>query len=643
MRRAVSKKKEKDLLKHRQTFIERGPEHGVDAESAGRIFDDIAFFARYGFGKSHAADYAVITCQTAFLKCHFPHEYMAALMSVYHDVTPRVSLFIADCRRMGIDVLPPDVNYSFKDFSIEEWDDGSRHIRYGMSSIKNLGIGAIEYLLDCRKNKPFRDIDDFLKRCDMQKFGKRGLESLIRVGALGQFGERAYLLANLEKMTHFSAEHHKNAAVGQVSMFDLLGGNGNGRGDDAGSVASTMTEVPPKSWDMREQLRWEKELLGLYISSHPLNAIWGTVEPKITHTVGELNEEPELMRGREVVIAGLVNSIRSITTRNGEPMAILTVEDIHGTIECVMFPRTWAQFREQVEVDKVYLVFGKADMRGTDVNILVEKVTQDLSVVTAVDDPQREQQRDFLSGLHGTSLSFDDEAEIELDEETGEVVKDETPVPEPVREAVMAPASSGATVNTNRLEPQLAPPPANDKSTAQSDPADLMEEPEEFRMAFDREIEDVPQDVSFADDYLDGGREPVKQRKPVQQEGLPPLKSTRSEAPSNGSLVDERTGRLKPPNAKAARPRPKIESSDRKHKLIIEMERTGDSRQDRRRLQKLHGTVQQYPGDDEFCIVVQQVDGGRAKLEFPALRIKIHDELLDELYKWGWVEVLLED
>ncbi|MBN2306140.1 MAG: DNA polymerase III subunit alpha, partial [Anaerolineae bacterium] len=216
MRRAVSKKKADALQQHRQIFVERGPEHGVDPESANAIFDDIEFFARYGFNKSHAADYAVLTCQTAYLKCHYPHEYMTALMSVHSDDSSKVGLFAADCSRMGIAVLPPTVNDSQLNFSIEgPINSPDRAIRFGLSAVKNVGVGPLEHIIAQREaGGPFTDLDDLCRRVDMRMVGKRALESLIRVGALDRFANRPTLLAALERIVSFSADHHRAKDVG---------------------------------------------------------------------------------------------------------------------------------------------------------------------------------------------------------------------------------------------------------------------------------------------------------------------------------------------------------------------------------------------------------------------------------------------
>ena len=189
MRRAVSKKKPDELNKHKAVFLERGPQNGIPKETSGAIFDMIEAFANYGFPKPHAADYAVITVQTAFLKCHYPEEYMTALLSVQRDDMSKVSTFLDECRRLNIPILPPDVNFSQLDFDIETLSDGRRAIRFGLAAVKNAGVRALEDLLAQRGQAPFANLADFCQRVDMRHLGKRTLESLIKVGALKALGQ----------------------------------------------------------------------------------------------------------------------------------------------------------------------------------------------------------------------------------------------------------------------------------------------------------------------------------------------------------------------------------------------------------------------------------------------------------------------
>jgi len=374
MRRAVSKKKKEDLMKHKALFMERGPERGISPDVAEQIFDQIEFFANYGFNKSHAADYAVICCQTAYLKCHYPHEYMCALMSGYLDESDKVSQFIADCRRMGIKVLPPHINYSLTEFSIEgEVGQPDRAIRFGLEAIKNLGQKSAHYLVAQRGESPFRDLEDFVTRCNMAEVGKRGLESLIQVGALDDFGDRALLLANLEKIMAYSTDYHKRAKAGQGGLFDTFGGT-----DKGGGVRAAMTLRPKEDMRRNELLRMEKELLGLYLSNHPLLEVWESLRHTIRHTTTELKSALEVNPAKTPTrLAGVLASLRTVVTKKGDTMAIATLEDLEGSVELVFFARQWARLKDSLQVDGVYIVEGEAEARGADVQVLVSKIYQD--------------------------------------------------------------------------------------------------------------------------------------------------------------------------------------------------------------------------------------------------------------------------
>ena len=584
---------------------------------------------------SHAADYAVITCQTAFLKCHYPEEYMTALMSVYFDDSARVSLFIADCRRMGIEILHPDVNFSQADFSIEANQNSKPGIRFGMGAIKNVGSASIQYIIEKRGDKPFYDLDDFLKRCDMREVGKRALESLIRVGALhGLYEDRTVLLANLDKLITFSTEHHRNASIGQMSMFELMAA---APGEEqVGSVFSTMIDQPLSAWDHREQLRWEKELVGLYVSEHPLQLVWSHVIHTITHTTADLKEEGELAKGKFVCVAGLVNAIRSITTKKGDPMAILTVEDIQGSIEVVLFPNTWADFRNILEVDRVYLFRGKGDVRGTDSQILVYSVQQDFRYASAA-EPLPERNAPVF--------------EAEIDEETGEVVRT-SPVPEPPPlEPIIAPATDGASTTHRRFETQLtasapeSPPADKQRNTSNVDGVpEFLEEPPEFQEAYTvmshlDDKDSVPLDdySDFASEYYDAGK----------RTGHLGDRNLKNPAPhvdkkyDRESLIDQRTQKLIPPEAPADIPQI---LQQKKRRLIIEMRRTFDDQQDRRRLRMIHGMAIAYPGNDEFCVIFLNNDGRRIMMRFTAPGIKIHDDVIKDLQNiTGVAKVYIED
>ena len=369
MRRAVSKKKKEDLLKHRDIFLRNGPQYGVDEEAAGKIFDEIEYFANYGFNKSHAADYAVITVQTAFLKTHYPAEYMAALLSVYYDDAAKVTSFLGECKRMNIPIMPPDINYSMLDFDIQQAADGKRGIRFGLAAIKNAGIGALQHLLAAREDGGiFTGLEDLCQRVDLRAVGKRTLESLIKVGALGDMGTRAQLYAAIDRLLSYSIDHHKAKDVGQMSLFG---------GADVSVDSDMLNNLPQvEEVNTRTMLNWEKELLGLYVSSHPIDPVMDLLtDQNIPQSHVLRDAEPE-WHEKPVRFVGLVAALRKLPTRNHEIMCIATLEDRYGTIDAVLFPRTWAQYGEMMQEGAVIGARGKLDLSRGDAQIICEEVTQ---------------------------------------------------------------------------------------------------------------------------------------------------------------------------------------------------------------------------------------------------------------------------
>jgi DNA polymerase-3 subunit alpha len=366
MRRAVGKKKKEELLKHRENFIAGAVERGISEEAANKIFDDIEFFARYGFNKAHAADYAVITCQTAYLKAHYPVEYMTALLTVERHNTDKVGMLIGECRVMGISVLPPDINKSDIHFKIEAGEDGPA-IRFGLGAVKNVGEGPIETILQARvEGGPYADVDDFCRRVDLRQVNRRALESLIKVGALRPFGQRAQLLAIIDRMMGLSSQTHQAAAVGQISMFDAAGFDA----PAAGSILYPLPEVEEVS--RREMLSWEKELVGVYVSEHPMQPIVSKMSESLTCLLGQIDET---MAGHHVTVAGMINWVRQIYTKKGKPMAFVELEDVQGSIELVVFPRIYEETQAMWQAEKVVVVRGKVDIKGGNgPKIICEKV-----------------------------------------------------------------------------------------------------------------------------------------------------------------------------------------------------------------------------------------------------------------------------
>jgi DNA polymerase-3 subunit alpha len=383
MRRAVSKKKAKDLAKHKEIFIAKGPDYGVPAQVAEKIFDQVEYFAAYGFNKSHAADYAVITCQTAFLKCHYAPEYYTALLTVQRDKIDDVTLFTSDCRRLGIPILPPDLNASELDFTIAEVN-GRRGIRFGLGAIKGVGDKVNELILDERHaNGPYRGLSDFCYRVDLGLMGsKKPLEALMKVGAFDAFGERHRLLAIAERLIGISKKYWESQKTGQTMMFDSPDSD---RQSDAELLEGTANAA---TVTVREKLGWEKELIGLYVSSHPLDSMMSVVRdlPNLTYSA-DMKTDSDAIHDRPVTLVGVVSNIRTVMTKRSDTMAILTVEDMFGTFDAVLFPRTWSRFSDTLKIGQAYIFRGKADTkRGGEPQVLVESITEQLEISTSADD-----------------------------------------------------------------------------------------------------------------------------------------------------------------------------------------------------------------------------------------------------------------
>ena len=334
LRKAIAKKQPEKIVKHKQKFI-KGASKTMPKETAELIFTDWEEFARYGFNKSHAADYGVISVQTAYLKTHYPAEYMTALMSVFKNDTDRIALYVADTRSLGIEVLPPDVNASCYDFTIEDIqsEKGTRPaVRYGLGAVKNVGEGPVALIFEARKGGPFTDLNDFARRVDLRAAGKRAIESLIKVGALDSLGPRPAMLASVDRIIAASASHFRAAEAGQMSLF----------GSATGVQAETITLPENIKVDRKEMLNWERELIGLYLSDHPLSGHTELLTKAVSHNSITLNDAAHEERVR---VAGMVAAVRPYKTKTDKMMGFVTIEDLQGTIELVIFPKTWDKTR----------------------------------------------------------------------------------------------------------------------------------------------------------------------------------------------------------------------------------------------------------------------------------------------------------
>ncbi len=382
VRRAVGKKKKRALLRHRAKFVEGAVERsGVPRQAAETIFDDIEYFARYGFNKSHAADYGVLTCQTAYLKATYPIEYMTALLTVERQNTDKVSRFVDECRRLGINVLPPDINSSELGFAIEDEADATQAIRFGMGAIKNVGTGAVEAILEARERGGlFQDLDDFCRRVDLRQVNRRALECLIQVGTLRPFGKRAQLLPAVERIIGLSSSIHRARDAGQLSMFGGATGVHLTAEDTILLQDGEVADVPQK-----RILAWERELVGIYLGEHPLTKIQARLGDVLTSSVGALAEEPN---DQQVTVAGMVQRVHRHTTKKGNEMAFVTLEDNQGGCDVVVFPSVWRETKDLWEPEQILVVNGKVDSsRGDEPNMLCSWVKRPEEIAVGVPAP----------------------------------------------------------------------------------------------------------------------------------------------------------------------------------------------------------------------------------------------------------------
>ena len=357
LRRAMGKKKPELMAQQRAEFLAGAQKNGIPEELANKIFDMMDKFAGYGFVKPHATCYALVAFQTAYLKKHYPREFMAATLSSEMGSTNRVVILLEECRRMGIKVYPPDVNESFVEFVATE--DG---IRFGLGAIKNVGKNAIESIIKAReKGGPFRNLFEFCERVDSRLVNKKVLESLIMAGAMDSLeGHRAQQLAAVEMATSFAQSAHNRKLGGQTALFDEPGSD------------FQYPQLPiVAEWGTSERLAREKEMLGFYLSGHPLNKYKDEVKIFSTVTLDRLDAVTE---GQTVKICGLVTECKTILDRKNNTMAFVTLEDFYGTVEVVCFSRTFEKFREFLQPDAMVMIVGKANIKEEEVKILCNDV-----------------------------------------------------------------------------------------------------------------------------------------------------------------------------------------------------------------------------------------------------------------------------
>lgn len=374
LRKAVGKKNIDLMRKVKVDFVEGAIKtSGAKKETAELFWDQLEEFANYCFNKSHAACYGLIAYWTAYLKAHYPEAFMAALMTSDADDTERLAIEITECKYMGITVLSPDVNESFVEFAVVP---GKKEIRFGLSAIKGVGLGVVEEILEARNDGKFKSVEDFAKRVSTRKVNKKAWDSLIKTGAFDAMADRSDLLFNLETIQAFASKLQKEALSGQTDLFGALGG------DAIAQPTVTMTAAPVKHTD-KERLTWERELLGLYISAHPLDnydAYFSEQTVPIVEMTKDIDNKP-------LTIGGLVSAVRTIVTKSGTKMAFVKLEDKTGEAEVIVFPNLFEQVGAQLVQDAVIRFSGKVSARDRDGN-LTDDVKLIADEVQPVDDEE---------------------------------------------------------------------------------------------------------------------------------------------------------------------------------------------------------------------------------------------------------------
>jgi DNA polymerase-3 subunit alpha len=356
----MGKKKPEEMAKQRDKFLDGAEARGVGRKTAERVFELMEKFAGYGFNKSHAAAYGIVAYQTAYLKANYPVAFMAALLTSEMGNTDKVVVHIEECRAMGIPVLPPDVNVSGFRFGVS-----GETIRFGLGAVKNLGQKAIEALVAAREREgPFRSLVDFCRRLDLQLVNRRVVESLVKAGAFDSLGQpRARLMAALDGAFEAGQRHQRERDLGQVSMFDLLGG---GAAAEPDPLDPSIAE-----WDPEQRLLNEKEVLGFYLSGHPLRGVWEEARRLGVVGTGALAGVED---GARVLLCGLVTGLREINTKNGNRMGFVTIEDVEGSIEVTIFPEVFRQSAALLRGAAPVLVRGRVEGATQPRKLLADEV-----------------------------------------------------------------------------------------------------------------------------------------------------------------------------------------------------------------------------------------------------------------------------
>lgn len=382
LRKAMGKKLPAEMAKYRDRFLDGCKERGLTKNLASEIFLMIERFAGYGFNKAHSAAYAVIAAQTAYLKANHRLEFMAALLTTEIGNTEKIVFDVLECRRAAVEILPPDVNASEFEFTVERRQHEPAAVRFGLGAIKNAGEGAVRAIVAARLDQPgkrFTSLEEFCDAVDWSTVNRRVAESLARCGALDCFGTRADVLTRLEPAISAGQQRQRAMAKGQMGLFEGMALVGT---QERSAVTGLSVEIPRK-----QLLAWEKELIGFYLSDHPLSdVITPAVERKGYVPIGHYSDRTP---GERLRLFGMVTSVRRITTKNNRTMAILEMEDLTGSIEVVVFPDCYERTTALWVVDAILEIQGKLERREDNLQLVCDTATDDLSVLHQVEESVR--------------------------------------------------------------------------------------------------------------------------------------------------------------------------------------------------------------------------------------------------------------
>ena len=659
VRQAISKKDASKIEYHKALFIGGCGKNGISASEAQAIYADIEFFARYGFNKAHAADYAVITVQTAYLKAKYPVEYMAALLLVERDKTEKVINFIQECRRMGIHVLPPDVNYSGLDFAIQDLPEDAEQetlpkdptlafefpvnagsaIRFGMAAVKNVGVGPVQAILDARaEGGPFPNLEDLCDRVDLRQVNKRSLECLIKVGAFDRFGRqsergkgqlRRQLLDVIDQCIARSAATHSARESGQLSMFDLFAGAGGEAQPEQFPIRlpEYETAAGARTSD-RERFEWEKDLLGVYVSSHPVQQLNVDLRRFTTCPCPELDERHD---GKNVSLAGMLASVRTTVTKKGDKMAFVQLEDMQGQCEAVFFPDVYEKCKENLQEERVVLVKGKAQTRGGRTSVLVDTLQTSIEFGQAKTD---EKQTEVGGGWNAAPGAWSNGSDLEHIPPPDDFLPGGPPmsVTAPPFDAEMpgGPAAGPGEETAADKADGIASSESYPESPglAPSSLAENREEDAASRMfdapAGQERTDNEAEKSETGEDQARGGSVPEQPAPEVR----PPM--------FNGGSA----GAAQVTDSEAANRSPHVENG--RQLLRITFSRSGQFSRDKYRLREIFDAVRDPKGRDQF-VVVLETNGSRHQLTFPNEYCNVSARLLKELRNHFKVEVAVED